>query len=203
MKDQTAPIYGRQRVFVQKKLAALFSFVLVGLSGLSGCGYRWGTTDRTLPGGYELVYVPVFKNLSMEPGVEVHFTNHLRLNFERSNLVKLTSQSQAEAFLEGEIRSTSYIPQSSSESPYQAGVVLVSSYEIRVVVLLTLRRATDRSIIWQSSFSGARTYSAPQVREAVINSVNPLYNLSARRQNIEAIAGALMAEAHDRISENF
>lgn len=62
---------------------------------------------------------------------------------------------------------------------------------------------SDQSVIWTGSFDGSRTYSAASVSLAGIHSVNPLYNLSAKRQNIMLIANDLMAEAHDRIRRTF
>ncbi|MNY58066.1 hypothetical protein D3C86_1943590 [compost metagenome] len=68
---------------------------------------------------------------------------------------------------------------------------------------MKLVRQADGTELWSGSFSGERTYVAPQVTLAGVNSVNPLYNLSARRQNIDIMANDIMTEAHDRITENF
>lgn len=38
---------------------------------LASCAYRLGSPDRGLPGGYRQVYIPMFKNMSQEPGIEV------------------------------------------------------------------------------------------------------------------------------------
>jgi hypothetical protein len=70
-------------------------------------------------------------------------------------------------------------------------------------VTVKVVRQADGTELWAGSFSGERTYAAPQVTLAGVNSVDPLYNLSARRQNIDLMANDLMLEAHDRITENF
>lgn len=173
------------------------------LSVISGCAYRWGASGRSLPGGYSQVYIPLFKNYSMEPGVEVSFTNQLKLQFERSKVARVSNEAQAEVILEGEILSIRYVPMASSASRQQPDVVLVSTYDVQVDLAITLKRASDRTVLWQSFFKSARSYGAPQVSQGIINSVNPLYNLSARRQNIDLIASSMMNEAHDRISENY
>jgi hypothetical protein len=80
---------------------------------------------------------------------------------------------------------------------------MASEYRILLVVTVKVVRQADGTELWKGTFNGERTYAAPQVTLAGINSVDPLYNLSARRQNIDVIASDLMLEAHDRITENF
>ncbi|PIS09997.1 MAG: hypothetical protein COT73_11760 [Bdellovibrio sp. CG10_big_fil_rev_8_21_14_0_10_47_8] len=164
----------------------------------SGCAYRLGSPDRSLPGGYRQVFVPVFKNKSMEPGIEVDFTNALIQEFERAKIARVTDQHQAEIIALGVIEAVDY---SSSGRPEEG--VLATQYSVVIRVSVTLVRNTDKSVVWSGSFSGERTYVAPQVKASVINTVNPLYNLSARRQNIGVAAAKMMAEAHDRMTENF
>ncbi|HRO68381.1 MAG TPA: hypothetical protein PL182_12500, partial [Pseudobdellovibrionaceae bacterium] len=62
---------------------------------------------------------------------------------------------------------------------------------------------SDSEVVWEGRFRGERTYAAPQVHMAGVNSVNPLYNLSARRQNLDVLAQEMMIEAHSRMTENF
>lgn len=172
--------------------------------GLSSCAYRIGSPDRSLPGGYRQVFVPIFKNKSMEPGIEVAFTNALIQEFERAKIGRVTEQSQAEVIAEGEIDSVTYTPSSKKEgSDLPMGAVLAAQYTILISAKLTLMRSSDRSILWSGTFNGERAYNAPQVFAAGINTVNPLYNLSARRQNIDVMASKMMSEAHDRMTENF
>lgn len=171
---------------------------------MSGCAYHFGGGDRSLPQGYKQLTIPIFKNLTQEVGIEVAFTNSLKQEFERSKVARLMEPSQAEVVLEGEIKSLTYGGTGKTEGgSLPTGTVLASSYDIYVVCSLTLRRQSDRSVLWSGDFSRGRSYGAPAVTLAGINTVNPLYNLSARRQNIDIIAGDMMAEAHDRITENF
>lgn len=184
-------------------------FVILVALFLPACAYRLGGPPRALPGGYRQVYIPIFKNLTQEPGIEVGFTNSLIQEFERSRSARVVSPQYAEAQVEGEITSVQYIMGGSNEGrpdgplPLPTGSVLAAEYRILLNVRVTLRRKSDNAQLWQGSFQGERTYVAPQVTQAGINTVNPLYNLSARRQNIDSMAVDLMAEAHDRMSENF
>lgn len=169
---------------------------------MSSCAYRLGSPDRSLPGGYRQVFIPIFKNKSMEPSVEVAFTNNLIQEFERAKIGRIVDSNQAEVIAEGTIESITYRASGITANP-NTQANLAAQYQILVVANLTLRRSSDKSILWQGTFNGERTYVAPQVTATGINTVNPLYNLSARRQNIEVVAASMMAEAHDRITENF
>jgi len=171
---------------------------------MSSCAYKWGPGDRVIPGGYKYVFIPMFKNFSMEPGIEVYYTSALRREFERSQVAKVSDPGASEVELDGEIVSITYAPGSTlTGQPYPTGTVLAASYEIRVTMRLVLKRRSDGKDLWHSDFNGTRSYNAPQVSMATINSVDPLYNLSARRQNLQILAQTMMAEAHDRISETF
>ena len=170
----------------------------------AGCAYHLGSPDRGLPGGYRQLTIPIFKNLTQEVGIEVDFTNALIQEFERSRNGRVVEPSQSEVQVEGEIQTVQYLPGGKKEGgTLPTGVVLASEYRILVTTKVTLRRLADRSILWTGSFSGERTYVAPQVTQAGLNTVNPLYNLSARRQNIQVMAADMMSEAHDRMTENF
>lgn len=174
---------------------------MFSVSSLTGCAYRLGSPDRSLPGGYRQVFVPIFKNRSLEPGIEVSFTNALIQEFERAHIGRIVEANQAEVIAEGTIEGVSYSP--AGLSTKKTGANLAAQYQILIRVNLVLRRNSDKSILWQGVFGGERTYVAPQVLASGINTVNPLYNLSARRQNIEVVAADMMSEAHDRITENF
>lgn len=171
---------------------------------LTSCAYRWGAPDRALPGSYKQVYIPIFKNLTKEPGIELEFTNAIRQEFERSKIARISEPEQAEVELQGEISSLQYSPEAPKEGgTLPLGTVIATQYNIRLNVHITLKKRADQSILWSGDFSSQRSYIAPQVTMSGINTVNPLYNLSARRQNIQVMSATLMSEAHDRMTENF
>lgn len=124
--------------------------------------------------------------------------------FERSKIGRVTDAHQAEVVVEGEIDSIQYNatpPNSGGTLP--TGAFLSPQYQILITAHVTLRRNSDQTVLWSGVFKGERNYAAPTVSAAGINTVNPLYNLAARRQNIEAAAAEMMSEAHDRMTENF
>lgn len=174
----------------------------------SSCAYHWGKADRQLPGGYKKVSVPLFKNKSMEVGIEALFTKAMLLELERSQVAQVASEEVSDVMVQGKIVSLQYFPGSKKQyddgsSFLPSGTVLTSSYTIVANVEISLVRRSDNAVIWSANFSGERAYVAPQVTLPGINSVNPLYNLSARRQNIEVIAQDMMIEVHDRLTESF
>jgi hypothetical protein len=188
-------------------LIVLLSFAI------AGCAYHFGDQERDIPGGYRTVAVPVFKNKTMETGIEVYFTNAMIREFERSRIGSVTEQAQAQTTLEGTIDSVEYIPTSEiSNSDKKNGIttkplpefsVLTTEYRIFVRTTLRLLRNSDKKVLWEGNFEGERSYLAPKIGKAVINTANPLYNQSARYQNIQVMAGDIMNEAHNRLTENF
>lgn len=197
------------RFFLTLKTSFRGLLALIVAASLSGCAYRIGMSSRSLPGGYKYLSIPLFKNRTQETGVEVGFTNSLIQEFERSQVGKVTNETLSDVKILGVVDSVQYLPGTKSVSgdtaaPYlPQGTVLAKDYRILVTVTVSVVRQADNTQIWTGAFSGERTYVAPQVTLAGVNSVNPLYNLSARRQNIESVANDMMAEAHDRITENF
>lgn len=171
------------------------------------CGYSFGPKDRRIPGGYKKIAVPIFKNKSQEVGAELSFTNSLLQEFQRSKVADVVPESLAEVIVRGEITSIKYTGQgtlkAADTNTLPLDTVLSTDYVINLEVSVVLERAFDKKILWQSAFRGEKSYTAPQITRAGLNSANPLYNLSSRRQNIELMAQDLMTEAYGRITENF
>lgn len=186
-------------------MSKVFCLLLLFLN--MSCAYRMGAPERVIPGGYKTVSVPMFTNLTQEPSIEVYFTNSLIQEFERSRVAQVTSSSMSEVQLVGSIESISHLPsgyRTTSELPtLPDGAVLATGYRLLITCQVSVVRQFDKKVLWTGKFFGERTYSAAQVAAAGVNTVNPLYNLSAKRQNIEQMAVDLMAQAHDRITENF
>lgn len=183
--------------------------VFGGLCTLVSCAYRFGSPERRIPGGYELVSVPVFKNKSQEVSVENIFTQAFRKEVERSSLAKIVSKSDSQAIVEGEITSVQYIAGSEvtrGDSGYEdlpSGVVLSKEYRIYITTQITLKRSSDLAVLWTGTFTGERRYSAPAITKQVISTANPIYNQSARIEHIQLIAEDTMTQAFEQLTENF
>jgi hypothetical protein len=188
-------------------MVRFLAFFLISI-GLSGCAYRFGLSERSLPGGYTQVAIPLFKNLTDEVGIEAPFTDSLIRRFARSQVARVTNR-EAPLTLEGTIRRIETVsgPAVTNQKgqletlPEQA--VLTTEYRLVVTTELILKRKSDERIVWQGSFTNEKVYPAPRIGVAVLNSADATYNQSVRMETITRLAEEMMAEAHDRITENF
>lgn len=180
----------------------LFSFSICIL--FSGCAYRWGDTQRTLPLGYKQVSIPVFKNLTSEPGVGMDFTDALIREVEKSRVGRITERNLSEIEITGVVSNIGLEGLNKNElAGLPKGAVLASEYRVSLTVDLTLVRRSDQTVLWSGQVSGTKTFPAAQITATGINSANPLYNLSSKRRTIQLLAREMMIEAHDRMTENF
>jgi hypothetical protein len=180
------------------------SFILMLSFALAACSYRAGYGDRAIPGGYREIAVPVFKNTTHEAGIEVFFTNAMIRELERARVGVVTDKREAQATLEGIVGMVEYLGSGSPLSPdKRKEIVLNPTYRIQVVTTIRLRRNSDEKVLWEGSFSKEMSYKTPSVLTPGLTSVNAIYNHSAHYQYIEVMAADMMAEAHDRLTENF
>lgn len=174
---------------------------------LSGCGYNFGAVKRNIPGAYDRVSVPVFKNNTSEVGLEAYFTKSMIEEVERGHIASIVPRDEAQVVVEGEIKSVQYLQgallDKKTLSSMPDDTVLSKEYRIVVDTYIQVRRRSDQKVIWNGTFKGERRYPAPQVTKAQENSVNALYNHSSRQQGIEVMAKDMMAEAYSNMTENF
>ncbi len=172
------------------------------------CAYHFGAVKRSIPGAYDRVAVPVFKNLTNEVGVETYFTKSLIEEIERGHIANVTNKDDAQIVIEGDILAIQYAPESTikKDGTYPNlpdATELIKGYRIVLDSRIQARRKSDQKVIWSGIFQGEKRYPAPIVTAPITNTVNPLYNHSSRHQNIEVIAREMMAEAYSRMTENF
>lgn len=176
---------------------------------LTGCAYRWGDSNRNLPGGYDRVAIPMFSNKTQYVGLEPYFTNSLVREFERSKVARVISEASAPATIEGSVEKVEVLPSAQVKSGDSKTIalpdntVLTTTYRVLVTTRLKLKRNSDNKIIWDQKVENERVYSAPVIGPQYVNSANANYNQSAREQSIADLAQDMMSEAHDRITENF
>lgn len=151
----------------------------------------------------------MFKNESNEVGIEPYFTNALIRRFSRSQVARVTEKEASPLVLTGYIDSVQTIngPAVTNVSsqlkflPDQS--VLIIEYRLVVKAHLVLKRKSDEKVLWQGSFSNEKVYAPPRIGSAIVNSANATYNQSVRMETISRLADEMMAEAHDRMTENF
>jgi Lipopolysaccharide-assembly len=190
----------------------MFMLISSAVLVLGGCAYKFGYAQRDIPGGYKQIAVPVFKNETSQASIEGYYTNELIRQFNRSQVAEVVDKSAAPVVIEGNIRKITYTmggqidgnkPGNNTELDLPSNTVLTVEYTVFLTVDVLLRRTSDQKVLWQGAVNGERVYTAPQVGRKVVNSVNALYNHSARMEIFEHMAKDMMAEAHDRMTENF
>ena len=189
------------------KFLVFLSLILMPSLFTAGCGYHLGFRPRKLPGGYDHVAIPVFKNKTPEVGIETYFTNEMIRQLARSGVARVVGKNAASVTLEGVVEDLSFERSAKATQNeivhLPLGAVLTTEYRILVTTRVRLRRNSDNKVLWESVFQNERAYFAPQLGSAGLNSANALYNQSARHQNIAKMAVDMMVEAHDRLTESF
>ena len=183
----------------------------MGLLFLSSCAYKFGYQSRKLPQSYQQISVPMFSNITQEVGLEAYFTNALIQEFERSQVAKVSSRNLAPVYVKGEITGVHIRYNSQDLANNQPGsmrylpknTVINTAYRIVVDVQIDLVRSSDKKVIWSQNFSDERVYNSAQISLPGLNTANPLYNNSAKHQNMKVLALDMMKEAHDRMTERF
>lgn len=190
-------------------LTFILLFALCG--NLTGCAYKIGYAQRSLPGGYNRVAIPIFANKTQEVGVEVYFTNALIREFSRSQVATLGSKNEAPVVLEGEIRALEYRPGGNDPTPAEkltnenniGKSLLNTEYRVLLSTYIRLRRSSDKKILWEGGFNDEKVYLAPKITIPSLNAANANYNQVVRHQTLQVMAQDLMSEVHNRITENF
>jgi hypothetical protein len=191
-----------------RSLTASVIMFAVGFS-FSSCAYKLSSKVDTLPQNVRVIYTPLFKNVSTEPGLEVYFTNSLKRELLNSSSVRLVdNESASDAVLHGTVTSVEIV---SEEGAIEAkdtqylpkNTILSTVTKVTVTVKLKLQRKSSSEVLWSSDFKQSRNYTPPQLTLPVINSANNLYNLSARRQTLETLSEEMMQLAFDRMVDNF
>lgn len=180
----------------------LLAFLLCG-----GCAYRAGSPERVLPGGYRSVSVPVFKNITQEPGAEVYFANALIDQLAKGQEAQVVQDNSAPVMIVGVIESVQMEARGKKTTNDIAslpeGAVLATEYRMWVVTRISFVEKETQRLIWSGQFRGERVFAGASVTAAVVNTVNPLYNHSAKHRNMAELATDMMTEAYDRLTENF
>ena len=120
-------------------------YSLILLLFFSACGYRLAGSARKLPGGVQSIAIPTFKNQTRQFKIEQQFTAAVLKEFTlRTNVPVSSSESGAEAVLQGEIRYLNASPVSFGSDAF------ASAFLVTVQIAVRLVRVKDGSIIWEN-----------------------------------------------------
>jgi hypothetical protein len=156
---------------------------------ISGCGYGFRGTVNNLPPDIQGIYIPVFLNETIEPGIEIVFANALIYEFNRSRVLEVVSESQAQAQIIGKIRSIAIDP--------VIYATLTQALQRRVTVTLEIscRRSDNQKVLWQDqNLSRYEVYSV---------TTDPNQTERNKQDALKKIAQDLSERIHNSILENF
>lgn len=194
---------------MQKRIQIYLFTCIVLCLFISSCAYRLGSPEKRVPGGYNLIAVPVFKNSTQEVGVEAFFTQAMIMEIQRSSLASIRDKAESQAIIIGEVVSIDYTADAEVTSEnagfgdLPSGTILAKGYRVNVKVKVSLYRSSDMALLWTGEQTGEKRYPAPVITKQVVNSANVLYNQSAKIQNIQLLSRDMMLETFDRMTENF
>jgi outer membrane lipopolysaccharide assembly protein LptE/RlpB len=163
-------------------------FIVMCVLFFGGCGYQMVGKETHLPTGISSIAVPTFINKTLEPGVEIPFTQAFLREFILDRRVKVVDRQEADSFLEGVINYYDLHAVSFNRS----GLVL--EYQTTVRADLTLKKR-DGEVLWrEKDLSEIRWFRA---------SSNVLTNEANKDGALQQI-GQLMAERiRNRFFYNF
>jgi len=107
---------------------------------LAGCGY---STRGSLPDHIKTVAVPIFKNRTLEPGVESAITSGVVNAFSSGGRVKVVPLDEADAVLQGEVVGYSLDGLSFDTNAN------VRAYRLRLVLNVEFRDVRRSALLWR------------------------------------------------------
>jgi hypothetical protein len=130
--------------------------VLISVAALSGCaGYRVGNVSGRDLQGVHSVYVPVAKNASIEPDIQVVVTNDIIRRFETDGTLSVNPNANSDSEFDVTIDAVSRSPMRSSSND----ILITSEYSLTIHATCTfVNRKLGRKIFENASVSGSTTF---------------------------------------------
>jgi len=127
---------------------------------LAGCGY---STRGNLPDHIKTVAVPIFKNRTLEPGVESAITSGVVNAFSSGGRVRVVPLAEADAILEGEVVGYALEGLAFDRS------AVVRAYRLRLTLNVEFRDVKRSAMLWRQE--GLQETSDFQVEGSVSDTV--------------------------------
>lgn len=130
---------------------------LLALGPLSGCaGYRVGNTSGRDLQGVRSVYVPVAKNSSLEPDLQMTVTNAVIRRFNNDGTLEVNQSSFADSELDIVITDVRQTPVRTSTSD----ILVTAEYQLTIQATVTyVNRRLGRKIFENSTVVGNTTFN--------------------------------------------
>ena len=198
---------------------AVWSFAMMIVAPLGGCGYQFVGESSLLPKEARTIYVEPFVNRSRDVGLDKELTTALRGEFYRRGQLKIVdSAEQADVILSGVIRCYSECPGARVLSANSNDEVL--QYDSLLIMDVTLRRREPNEILWRGQgvrlnqvYAGSRaavvTTSSAFQSTGTLNStdISQMTDIQLTELEARAVRDRLMEqfarELHQRVTEMF
>ena len=167
-----------------KKMWVLFGCLVL----LWGCGYQMVGKETHVPAGLTSIAIPTFKNQTLEPGIEIPFTQGFLREFILDQRIKVKDRETADAYLEGVINSLRI----HAVSFDRAG--LASEYQVTVWINLTLKKRTGETLWAEKNLSETRWFRA---------SSNVLSNEANKASALQLIGTFVAERMRNRVFYDF
>ena len=135
---------------------ARFAVAMVLLVSLAGCaGYRVGNISGRELQGVRSIYVPVAKNASLEPDIQVVATNAIIRRFDNDGTLEVNPSPSADSELDITITNVLRTPIRSSTSD----VLVTAQYQLTIQAVATFtNRKLGRKIFENTQVQGSTTF---------------------------------------------
>jgi hypothetical protein len=135
---------------------ALALLSILALGSLSGCaGYRVGNTSGRDLQGVRSVYVPVAKNTSLQPDIQMTVTNAIIRRFNDDGTLEVNQDANADSELDVVITDIQHTEVSSTTSD----ILVAAQYQVTIQATATfVNRRLGRKIFENIAVSGSTTF---------------------------------------------
>jgi len=130
------------RMIIKETLILL---LVVAIMSLASCGY-YSTSGRTA-GDIKKIAVPYFKNDTAEPDIEIDTTQRIIDALIKDNTLKVVSEDEADAILEGSIIEYKNIPFTFSENNQS---IQAEQYRLVIGLNVSLFSKKKNDYIWEN-----------------------------------------------------
>lgn len=158
----------------------LIALPLMGLTVLSGCGYRFASDAPLLPESIRSVRVPLLINRTYEPGLETVFTQAMR---EQLGRVGVLGGEASDGSITGELLTLTF-------DPVQPG--RLASYRLNAAAVLRLEK--DGQVLATTRVNGV---------EQFLSGAGPLESDANRGAAIRRLAASMMRDGYERLRTGF
>jgi outer membrane lipopolysaccharide assembly protein LptE/RlpB len=130
--------------------------LLAAILALSGCaGYRVGNTSGRDLQGVRSVYVPVVRNTSLEPDIQMTVTNAIIRRFNSDGTLEVNQNANADSELDVVITNVQHTPVRSSSSD----ILVTAEYQVTIQGEATyVNRKLGRKIFENYAVNGSTTF---------------------------------------------